>query len=100
MLSPLTITNPGKSFLATQLTYPNPLSVNNNVYGLSAGQINLSPLQNNGGPTQTMLPLSGSKALCVITPSSSTGNDQRGQPRIATVASSTCQDAGAVQTAN
>jgi len=98
-LSPLHITDPGQSFLATQVTYPNPLSLNNNVYGLSA-EINLSPLQNNGGPTQTMLPLSGSKALCAITPSNSMGSDQRGQPRTATVASSTCQDAGAVQTAN
>ncbi len=99
-LSPLTITNPGKSFTATQQFYPYLLSVGNNVYGLSATQINLAPLANNGGPTQTMLPLSGSKALCVLSPSTATGTDQRGQPRTATVGATTCQDAGAVQTSN
>lgn len=99
-LSPLIIGNPGSSFTATQENYPNPLSINSNVYGLSAGQINLSPLQNNGGPTLTMMPLAGSAALCVINPSTATGTDQRGQPRLVTVGASTCQDAGAVQTSN
>ena len=99
-LSTLTITNPGKSFTAVQVNYPNALLTNNNVSGLTASQLNLSPLQNNGGPTQTFLPLTGSPALCTLTPSTATGTDQRGQPRTAPVGSSTCQDAGAVQTSN
>jgi hypothetical protein len=97
-LSALTITNPGKSFIATQETYPNPLSINNNVHDLSSSQINLAPLQNNGGPTETMMPLTGSAALCVVSPSTAAGTDQRGQPRVSTVGAITCQDAGAVQT--
>jgi hypothetical protein len=97
-LSPFVITNPGKSFTVTQTSYPLLLSVNNNVYDISASQVNLSALGNNGGPTPTMLPLTGSAALCVIAPSSATGTDQRGQPRTTVVGSTTCQDAGAVQT--
>jgi hypothetical protein len=99
-LNPFTITNNGQSFTAQQETYPFLLSVGNNVYGQAASAVNLSPLQNNGGPTQTMLPLSGSTALCLISPSSASGTDQRGQPRLATDGATTCQDAGAVQTAN
>jgi trimeric autotransporter adhesin len=99
-LSPLAITNLGSSFTATQETFPFLLSGNNNVYGVTSAQVNLSPLGNNGGPTQTMVPLVGSTALCAINLSTATGTDQRGQPRTVTVGSSTCQDAGAVQTSN
>lgn len=42
---------------------------------------NLGPLQNNGGPTQTMLPLPGSPALGAADPSLAPGTDQRGQSR-------------------
>jgi predicted outer membrane repeat protein len=99
-LSPFTITNPGLSFTVNQVFYPNLLLGNMNVYDMTTSQANLSVLGNNGGPTQTMVPLSGSTALCLITPSTATGTDQRGQPRTATVGSTTCQDAGAVQTSN
>jgi hypothetical protein len=97
-LGPMTITNPGNSFLATQMNYPFLLSGNNNVYGVTSAQVSLSPLGNNGGPTQTMVPLAGSAALCVISQSAASGTDQRGQPRTALVGNQTCQDAGAVQT--
>lgn len=99
-LSPLSITNPGSSFTVTQVSHPLLLSVNQNVSGATTSQIDLSPLGDNGGPTQTMVPLSGSNALCVISPSTATGTDQRGQPRTATVGATSCQDAGAVQTSN
>jgi len=51
-----------------------------------------------GGPTQTMIPLPGSPAICFITPSAATGNDQRGLPRVTPYSGTNCQDAGAVQT--
>ena len=95
-LSPLTITNPGQSFLATQTFYAPLLSVNHNVSGQTSTAINLGRLANNGGPTQTMLPLTGSTALCVITPSAATGTDQRGQSRASAYGNTTCQDAGAL----
>ncbi len=99
-LSPINISNPGKSFTATQVFFANPVLAagTNNVVGVTAAQANLSALGNNGGPTQTVVPLDGSIALCRITPSSASGTDQRGQPRSVTVNGTTCQDAGAVQT--
>ncbi|WP_263357026.1 beta strand repeat-containing protein [Acidicapsa ligni] len=66
-----------------------------NIVGIAA---NLSALGNYGGPTQTMIPLPGSVAICAINPSSAAGTDQRGLPRTTVYGSNTCQDAGAVQT--
>jgi CSLREA domain-containing protein len=70
--------------------------VNGNVVG--AASANLAPLGNYGGPTQTMIPLPGSPAICLINPSVATGMDQRGDPRTTAYNSTSCQDAGAVQT--
>jgi hypothetical protein len=41
----------------------------------------LGPLQNNGGPTPTMLPMPGSPILAAGAPSLAPSTDQRGQPR-------------------
>ena len=65
-----------------------------NVVGVSA---NLAPLGNYGGPTQTMIPLPGSVAICAIVPSG-TGTDQRGMAWPVTYSGTSCQDSGAVQT--
>jgi MBG domain/Bacterial Ig-like domain (group 3)/Putative Ig domain len=65
---------------------------------VGVGGINLAPLGNYGGPTQTMPALPGSPAICGINPSAATGNDQRGLPRTTTYGAVTCQDSGAVQT--
>ena len=43
--------------------------------------LNLGPLQNNGGPTQTMLPGPGSTAINAVQCPASTPRDQRGYPR-------------------
>ena len=64
---------------------------------VGAGGINLAPLGNYGGPTQTMIPLPGSPAICFINPSAAAGTDQRGDPRTTTYSAITCQDSGAVQ---
>ena len=69
---------------------------NGNVVGVAG--ISLAPLGSYGGPTQTMLPLPGSPAICAINPSAATGTDQRGESRTTTYSSATCQDAGAAQT--
>ena len=68
--------------------------------GTSASPLNplLAALGNYGGPTQTMIPLPGSPAICVISPSSATGTDQRGLPRTTTYGATTCQDAGSAET--
>ena len=73
---------------------------NGDQVGTSASPLNplLAALANYGGPTQTMLPLLGSPAICAINPSSATGTDQRGLPRTTTYGPTTCQDAGAVET--
>jgi large repetitive protein len=60
--------------------------------------INLSSLGNFGGPTQTMIPLPGSPAICATSPSNATGTDQRGDPRTTNYAGTSCRDAGAVET--
>jgi CSLREA domain-containing protein len=65
---------------------------------ISVSGISLAPLGNYGGPTQTMIPLPGSAAICAINPSAATGTDQRGEPRTTTYGAITCQDSGAVQT--
>jgi predicted outer membrane repeat protein len=69
---------------------------NGNVVGVASAL--LAPLGNYGGPTETMIPLPGSPAICLISPSTATGTDQRGDPRNTTYNSTSCQDAGAVQT--
>ncbi len=98
-LNPLNITYTGTTGLtATQTPYPNPLSGAGDITGFTISQLHLSALGNNGGPTQTMLPLAGSVALCVVSPSAAPGTDQRGQPRFSSVNGTTCQDSGAVQT--
>jgi hypothetical protein len=52
--------------------------------GTSANPIDpmLGPLQNNGGPTQTMAPLLGSPAIAAGDPTGATDFDQRGAPRV------------------
>ncbi len=60
--------------------------------------INLSSLGNVGGPTQTMIPLPGSPAICATSPSSATGTDQRRDSRTTNYAGTSCRDAGAVET--
>jgi CSLREA domain-containing protein len=62
----------------------------------------LAALSNYGGPTQTMLPLPGSAAICAgsisLLPAGTT-TDQRGFARLNTsYSSSSCLDVGAVQT--
>ena len=72
-----------------------------NVIGLGNGT-SLAPLANYGGPTQTMVPLPGSPAICAGLQSnipSGLTTDQRNLPNTASYpGASTCVDAGAVQT--
>ena len=68
-----------------------------NIVAATTGAVSLSTLGSYGGPTQTLVPLPGSTALCAISPSSATGYDQRGEPRMTTYGGTTCQDSGAVQ---
>ncbi len=75
--------------------------VNGNVYGI--GSVGLTMLGNYGGPTQTMLPLPGSAAVCVGLASnvpSGVTTDQRGWPLSLTpsVCPAGMVDSGAVQT--
>jgi CSLREA domain-containing protein len=74
--------------------------------GTSQVSSDLSPLANYGGPTQTMIPLPGSAAICAglkaNIPSGVT-TDQRGEPNTNVTyagysAGTPCVDAGAVQT--
>jgi len=58
----------------------------------------LAPLGNYGGPAQTLIPLPGSPAICALSPSANSGKDERQHPRVTTYGTTTCQDAGAVQT--
>jgi hypothetical protein len=72
---------------------------NGNVIGVSG--ISLAPLGNYGGPTQTMIPLPGSPAICAGSVAAIPGGvtaDQRGEPRTTVYGVTTCNDAGAVQT--
>ncbi len=79
-----------------------------NVVGYASGlpsappaAIQLAPLGNYGGPTQTMLPLPGSAAICAGLLSnvpSGTTTDQRGWPLSPSTCPSGYVDAGAVQT--
>ena len=61
-----------------------PNGVNGNIIGAAANPINplLGPLQNNGGPTQTMALLPGSSALNAGSASGAPTTDQRGLPRV------------------
>lgn len=72
---------------------------NNDLVGTAALPIDamLAALGSYGGPTQTMIPLPGSPAVCAISPSSASGTDQRGNARTTTYGSTTCQDLGAAQ---
>jgi len=68
--------------------------------------VNLAPIGSYGGPTQTLIPLPGSAAICAGLASnipSGVTNDQRGEPNTNTTypgytGSTPCVDAGAVQT--
>ena len=74
-------------------------NVFNQLAGASEIAANLTSLGNYGGPTQTMVPLPGSAAICAGTFDNPTGltTDQRGLPRTTTYGSTSCLDAGAVQ---
>lgn len=70
-----------------------------------SGNPNLAPVGYYGGPTQTMLPLPGSAAICAASQlliASGVGTDQRGFPNTNTTypgySTTACVDAGAVQT--
>ncbi|MDP9051516.1 MAG: FG-GAP-like repeat-containing protein, partial [Acidobacteriota bacterium] len=102
-LAPITITNSSKSFALTQVSQSLLFSSNGNIVATAA---KLSPLGNYGGPTQTMIPLPGSPAICAglasaLTPSVNT--DQRGLANTTTSypgysSTTPCVDAGSVQT--
>jgi uncharacterized membrane protein len=76
------------------------------VVGQTADQIQLAPLGNYGGPTQTLIALPGSPAICagsVANISVDTVTDERGFPNTNTTypgysAGTPCVDSGAVQT--
>ncbi len=61
---------------------------------------NLATLGLYGGPTQTMLPLPKSAAICAGAVQNDSGltTDQRGEPRSTSYSGTACVDAGAVQT--
>jgi CSLREA domain-containing protein len=92
-----TASNPGDdcSSCGTQSPY-NLISTPSNIVNP-----NLAPLGNYGGPTQTMLPLPGSAAICAassaLIPAGAT-TDQRGFPNSASYNNTACNDLGAVQT--
>jgi hypothetical protein len=62
--------------------------------------VNLSALGSYGGPTQTLLPLPGSAAICALTGPGITdlNADQRSYSRVTLYGSTDCVDSGAVQT--
>lgn len=71
---------------------------NGNIVGINP---RLAPLGNYGGPTQTMLPLPGSPAICagvIADIPEGVFTDQRGLPRISRDHSHSCLDSGSVQT--
>ncbi|MGH9606155.1 MAG: Ig-like domain repeat protein [Terracidiphilus sp.] len=72
---------------------------------LVGGTVSLAALGNYGGPTQTMIPLPGSTAICAGLQgdiAAGVTTDQRGEPNTNTTypgySSTACVDAGAVQT--
>jgi hypothetical protein len=65
-----------------------------------AGAEPLSPLANNGGPTQTQLPIANGAAVCTGSVALLPGDlttDQRGFPRTTSGNGAACVDAGSVQ---
>jgi len=108
------IVNPGSLILDNSIVLknigigPNRDITGNSFYGGADNLLNtsnnsnidpmLAPLGNYGGPTQTMVPLPGSPAICAayitvfMLPT-----DQRGNPRTTTYGSKQCYDIGAVQ---
>ncbi len=79
-----------------------PATNTNNLTGLSAAAIQLAPLGNYGGPTQTQLPLPGSPAICAGVASPTNGltvpaTDQRGVARPQNYGGTSCIDVGAAQ---
>lgn len=63
--------------------------------------IDLAPLGNYGGPTQTMIPLPGSPAICAGIQAKLVGStDQRGEPNTNShyISGAACVDSGAVET--
>jgi len=67
---------------------------------VTTGAEPLGPLANNGGPTQTQLPVFNGAAICAGSAALLPGDltiDQRGSPRTATKNGVTCVDAGSVQ---
>jgi len=96
-LGTFTITNPSTSFtLTTSQVY---FSGVGNVVGHTVSNLNLTSLGSYGGPTQSIMPLPGSAALCVA-PASTTSltTDQRSLPRTTSYNGTACVDSGAVQT--
>ena len=77
-------------------------SYTDNQGNLIGDSVSLTALGNYGGPTQTMLPLPGSSAICGGLASNDTANhiatDQRGFSFLSTYCPSSHVDAGAVQT--
>lgn len=88
--------NPSRYFTVTPVPNAVISGTGNTVAAGTAA--NLSALGSFGGPTQTILPLPGSAALCAFSPPSATGTDQRLLPRTTTYGTQLCQDSGAVQT--
>jgi len=82
-------------------TYTNGATYNNNGGNLVGGAANLSALGYYGGPTQTMLPLPTSDAVCAGLASNATSanlsTDQRGFGFNSTYCAATAVDSGAVQ---
>jgi hypothetical protein len=82
-------------------TYTNGATYNNNGGNLVGGAANLSALGYYGGPTQTMLPLPSSSAICAGTQTNATAAsltaDQRGFGFNSTYCPSGSIDSGAVQ---
>jgi hypothetical protein len=77
------------------------INLDGNQLGVSG--IDLAPLGNYGGPTQTMVALPGSPAICgglTTNIQSGIATDQRGNPRTTTTyGTGTCVDSGATQSA-
>jgi uncharacterized repeat protein (TIGR02543 family) len=100
----LTLSN---SIVAGNTTAPGAEECNNcgtqSSYNLIGGPTLLAPLGSYGGPTQTMLPLPGSPAICAGSAALDPAGllyDQRGFPRLNTAYTpgTPCLDLGAVQT--
>ncbi|MGP8259228.1 MAG: MBG domain-containing protein [Acidobacteriaceae bacterium] len=93
-------------FCPTSDSGGNIIGVSNNAT-INSAAVDLAPLGSYGGPTQIMIPLPGSAAICaglVANIPSGVTTDQRGEPNTNTTyadytpPSAACVDAGAVQT--